>query len=152
MRPVFAVKHHVIPECQVLCDFCSTGRRSGHIGQCWSTQSSEDARNQKFISLALCEPVDVLDTLVHELIHAVDNCAHKHGKEFKKMALGLGLKGPMRSAGAGPDLKARLQGIALALGTYPHARLKVANKNGQKNPVCIASQLEFTYYSYLLVK
>ena len=34
---------------------------------------------------------------------------------------------------AGPELKARLQGIALALGPYPHARLKVASK---KAPSC----------------
>ena len=138
LRPLFLAKKHTIPACQVSCGFASSGLRSGHIGQCWSTQSSEDARNQIFISPALCEPVHVLDTLVHELIHAVDNCAHKHGKEFKKMALGLGLKGPMRSAGAGPELKAKLQGIALALGPYPHARLKVANKKAPSRKRALA--------------
>jgi SprT-like family len=105
----------------VSCGFASSGLRSGHIGQCWCSQSSADTRNQIFISPALCEPVDVLDTLVHELIHAVDNCAHKHGKEFKKMALGLGLKGPMRSAGAGPELKAKLQALLPQTGHYPHS-------------------------------
>ena len=138
LRPLFLAKKHTIPACQVSCGFASSGLRSGHIGQCWSTQSSEDARNQIFISPALSDSVAVLDTLVHELIHAVDNCAHKHGKEFKKMALGLGLKGPMRSAGAGPELKAKLQGIALALGPYPHARLKVANKKAPSRKRALA--------------
>ena len=82
LRPLFLAKKHIIPACQVSCGFASSGLRSGHIGQCWSTQSSEDARNQIFISPALSDSVAVLDTLVHELIHAVDNCAHKHGKEF----------------------------------------------------------------------
>ncbi len=128
LRPLFAAKHHVIPECQVSCGFASTGLRSGHIGQCWSTASSEDARNQIFISPSLSNAVEVLDTLVHELIHAVDDCEHKHGPVFKKIALGLGLKGPMRGASAGPELLGKLQAIALQLGPYPHARLKAVSR------------------------
>ena len=62
-----------------------------------------ETRDQIFISPALGDPVDVLDTLVHELVHAVDNCEHKHGKEIKKIALSIGLEGPMRSAGAGKN-------------------------------------------------
>ncbi len=69
-----------------------------------------------------------MDTLVHELVHAVDNCEHKHGKEFKKIALSLGMVGPMRSAGAGPELKAKLEAIAKTLGPYPHGKLKVIHR------------------------
>jgi hypothetical protein len=72
--------------------------------------------------------VEVLDTLVHELVHAVDDCQHKHGKEFKKIALSLGMVGPMRSAGAGPDLKEKLVEIAKTLGPYPHGKLKVTHR------------------------
>lgn len=121
IRPIFSLKGHQIPlDCQVSCGFASTGTRSHHIGQCWSRSSSPHERNQIFISPALYEPAEVLDTLVHELVHAVDNCEHKHGKEFKKMALSLGMVGPMRSAGAGPELKAKLEVVANALGPYPH--------------------------------
>jgi len=66
--------------------------------------------------------------LVHELVHAVDDCQHKHGKEFKKIALSLGMKGPMRSAEAGPELKKRLEEMALKLGPYPHGKLKQSLK------------------------
>ena len=128
VRPMFLAKRHVIPDCQVSVGFASTGNRSGHIGQCWSTGSSAAKVNQIFISPALSDPFEVLDTLVHELIHAVDDCQHKHGKEFKKIALSLGLKGPMRSAGAGPDLIPKLQVLALQLGPYPHAQLQVPRK------------------------
>lgn len=128
IRPIFSLKGHQIPlDCQVSCGFASTGTRSHHIGQCWSRSSSTHERNQIFISPALYEPAEVLDTLVHELVHAVDNCEHKHGKEFKKMALSLGMVGPMRSAGAGPDLKAKLEVVAQALGPYPHGKLKVVH-------------------------
>ncbi len=104
------------------------GVRLGHIGQCWSTGSSTAPINQIFISPALSDPYAVLDTLVHELVHAVDDCQHKHGKEFKKIALSLGLKGPMRSAGAGPALQAQLQSLLPTLGAYPHASLSVPMK------------------------
>jgi hypothetical protein len=77
---------------------------------------------------ALSDAVLVLDTLMHELIHAVNDCQNKHGPAFKKMALTLGLKGPMRSAGTGPELLAKLEAIALSLGHYPHARLNVPRR------------------------
>jgi hypothetical protein len=129
IRPIFVNKGHHIPQnCQVSCGFASTGTRSHHIGQCWPRESSTDERNQIFISPALYEPAEVLDTLVHELVHAVDDCEHKHGKEFKKIALSLGMMGPMRSAGAGPELKIKLEEIAKALGPYPHGKLKVTHR------------------------
>jgi hypothetical protein len=129
VRPLFTEKRHDLPmDCQVSCGFASTGTRSHHIGQCWSKESSTVERNQIFISPALYEPVEVLDTLVHELVHAVDNCEHKHGKEFKKIALSLGMVGPMRSAGAGPELTVKLQEVAKHLGPYPHGKLKVVHR------------------------
>ncbi|NBW55839.1 MAG: hypothetical protein EBR42_11135 [Betaproteobacteria bacterium] len=44
----------------------------------------------------------------------------------RHLALKLGLKGPMRSAGAGPDLKVVLTQMLNELGPYPHGPLKVA--------------------------
>lgn len=129
LRPLFAEKKHLIPQnCQVSCGFASTGTRSHHIGQCWPTSYSADERNQIFISPSLADPIEVLDTLVHELVHAVDDCKNKHGKEFKKIALSLGMVGPMRSAGAGPALKVQLEAIAQVLGPYPHGKLKVLHQ------------------------
>jgi hypothetical protein len=128
LRPFFLEKNHVIPaDVMVSCGFASTGTRSHHVGQCWSKRSSANEQNQIFISPALHEPVEVLDTLVHELVHAVDDCQHKHGKEFKKIALSLGMKGPMRSADAGPELKVRLEQLAQKLGAYPHGKLQVTH-------------------------
>jgi hypothetical protein len=128
LRPLFLSKGHQIPEqVSVSCGFASTGNKI-HIGQCWSRQSSTNECNQVFISPTVDDPVTVLDILVHELVHAVDDCQHKHGKEFKKIALSLGMKGPMRSAEAGPELKKRLEEMALKLGPYPHGKLKQSLK------------------------
>ena len=125
LRPLFAAKGFAVPPCQVSCGFASTGTRSGHVGQCWSTKSASNELNQIFISPTLKTAYEVIDTLVHELVHAVDNCEHKHGKEFKKIALKMGMKGPMRSAEAGPDLKIILTSLLGTLGPYPHGHLKV---------------------------
>ena len=132
--PIFAKAGYTIPSCRVSCGFASTGVRSGHIGQCWSTRSSKDGINQIFVSPALEDSVEVLDTLFHELVHAVDDCQHKHGKEFKKIAIKLGMVGPMRSAGAGPALKERLKEVASRLGPYPHAGLSVPKKVAARSP------------------
>ena len=119
LRPLFASKGFAVPPCQVSCGFASTGTRSGHVGQCWSTKSASNELNQIFISPTLKTAYEVIDTLVHELVHAVDNCEHKHGKEFKKIALKMGMKGPMRSAEAGPELKVALTALLDLLGPYP---------------------------------
>ena len=135
IRPIFAIRGYTIPsDCQVSCGFASTGFRNHHIGQCWSRKSSSHGRNQIFISPALVDAVEVLDTLVHELVHAVDDCQSKHGREFKKIALKVGLEGSMRSASAGKDLKDSLIQLATKLGPYPHGRLRVAHRKNTSNP------------------
>ena len=127
IEPIFKEKGHVVPvDCQVSCGFPSTGSKS-HVGQCWSRKSSIQEKNQIFISPALSDPVTVLDTLVHELVHAVDDCRNKHGKEFKKIALSVGLEGKMRSASAGKELITVLEKIAAQLGEYPHAGLVITH-------------------------
>jgi len=125
LQPIFAQHGFTIPEVKVSCGFPSSGLRSRAIGQCWSSKASEDGINQIFISPELSSSVEVLDTLAHELVHAVDNCEHRHGPEFKKIALSIGLEGKMRQASAGPYLLAQLEQIAKKLGNYPHAKLKV---------------------------
>jgi hypothetical protein len=134
LTSLFQAKGYIVPACLVSCGFASSGTKLNHIGQCWSRKSSSAEINQIFISPVLSDPVEVLDTLLHELIHAVDDCEHKHGKEFKKMALRLGMKGPMRSAGAGPELRAVLETISLKLGPYPHSQLKVSRFTRTNHP------------------
>lgn len=65
-------------------------------------------------------------------MHAVDNCESGHGEGFKRIALDVGLKGPMRSAGAGEWLKKDLLAIAERLGEFPHGRLSLPVRIAQK--------------------
>ena len=152
VTPLFSGLGYRVPPCRVSCGFASTGLRSGHIGQCWSRSSGADTVNQIFISPTLADPIDVLDTLVHELVHAVDDCQHKHGKEFKKIALKVGLQGPMRSAGAGPALKEKLQALAGQLGPYPHGKLLASSRKVSRSPRPRAKCPECSYQVPMLKK
>jgi len=62
----------------------------------------------------------LLDTLVHELCHAVDDCHSGHGEDFKGICQSVGLEGPARMAHASEELNIRLMTISQKLGPYPH--------------------------------
>ena len=123
-KEIFAPHGYRVPGVQVSVGYASTGLRSSAIGQCWPRKRAADETNHIFISPSLGTAYEAIDTLTHELVHAVDDCEHKHGKEFKKIALAIGLQGPMRSAGAGPALKKRLGSLLASLPPYPHGRLE----------------------------
>ncbi len=134
LAPFFERAGYTLPIVKVSIGFPSTGSKGRHLGQCWSTKSAEDGVNQIYIAPHLPAAIDVLDTLVHELVHAVDDCESGHGERFKKIALDVGLKGPMPNAGAGEYLKKELIKIAEKLGTFPHGRLRLPIRAAQKKP------------------
>ena len=134
ITPIFQARGHAVPQVKVSVGFPSTGGKGRHLGQCWSSKAAEDNINQIFIAPHLKTPLDFLDTLVHELVHAVDDCQSGHGENFKKIAKDVGLKGPMRSAGAGDHLKQDLIRITEKLGAFPHGRLSLPIPTAQKAP------------------
>ena len=108
IAPIFDEVGYMVPRVRVACAIPATSKRGSAVGQCWPTARSEDLVNEIYISPVHSDPVEVLDTLTHELVHAVDDCQHRHGKEFKEIALAVGLQGKMREASAGPQLRLRL--------------------------------------------
>jgi SprT-like family len=131
--PIFQRAGYIVPPVKVSVGFPSTGSKGRHLGQCWPTKSAVDGINQIFIAPHLQTPLDFLDTLVHEIVHAVDDCHSGHGENFKKIALSVGLVGPMRSAGAGNLLKQDLMRIVEKLGDFPHGRLSIPVRSMAKS-------------------
>ncbi len=131
LKPIFTKKGYSVPDVRISCAIPSSWRPGSAIGQCWPSSASKTGKNEIFICPSLSDQVQVLDTLVHELVHAVDDCKSGHGKEFKEIALSVGLEGKMREARAGETLKQNLRSLAKILeqefGAYPHEALQVGS-------------------------
>ena len=93
------------------------------IGQCWAPFTAADNVSQIFISPVLDDPILVLATLAHELIHAIDENKSGHKGAFGVMARAIGLEGRLTATVAGEALTAVLATILEKLGAYPHAAL-----------------------------
>lgn len=95
------------------------------IGQCWSNVCSADGFVEIFISPVLQDRVEVLATVLHELIHAHLGNGKGHGKEFKKIVKEVGLAGRVTAtyAESGSALYNQLAAMAEELGEYPHKAL-----------------------------
>lgn len=100
------------------------GRKNAVIGQCWAAEAATDGVAQVFISPTIVEPVQVLATLLHEMIHAVDGNHSGHRGAFAQIARAVGLQAPMTATVPGDALSARLRTVSDGLGAFPHAALR----------------------------
>lgn len=126
LRPRFEAAGLPIPEkIRVSVGFGFGARRESArvIGQCWARSQSDDGVNAVFISPELENTARVLDVLIHELIHAGDDCQNGHKAAFKKVAVAVGLTGQMTATVATPELAADMKELAAKIGEYPHAKL-----------------------------
>lgn len=117
-------------------------------GECWTRASAADKVNQIFISPMRGEEqtVEVLGTLLHEMLHAVDDCNSGHTGNFIVLGRHVGMKAPWTQAGHWTDeLRAKLEKIAEEMTPFPNAAMdpgiKAADapapqKNRQLKIVC----------------
>jgi hypothetical protein len=101
------------------------GRRGskGHsIGQCWSQEVSADKTCEIFVSPELDATLAV-GVLAHECCHASVGVTHGHRSPFKKLALAIGLSGPMRATVPSPEFEEAIRAWVAAEPVYPHAPL-----------------------------
>lgn len=107
------------------------GKKAGTIGQCWGSKASEDGIPHIFIHPSLTDPVEVLGVLIHELVHAVDDCQNGHKAPFAAIAREVGLEGKMTATVVSEPLRQVLESEVLPkLGEYPHAALSTTSKPG----------------------
>lgn len=133
LRPLFQTKAGVeIPtDARVSVGFPGGGSARKRIGECWPRARSKDKVNEIFLNPTLSDPLQMLDVLAHEAIHAVDDCVSGHKKAFKSVAVAIGLEGKMTSTHAGEALKAELQAIIDALPPLTHGALDLAGRKKQ---------------------
>jgi len=128
---LFAEARFKVPSAvRISVGFPST-KRGGRIGECWNPANSGDKHSEIFIHPKLDDAVRVLDVTAHELIHAMRPQA-SHGKQFKEVAVAIGLEGKMTATVAGEALTRTLKDYAQVLGPYPHACLNSLKLAGEK--------------------
>lgn len=150
LRPLFESKGHPYPATpvRVSCSLPSKSALSAkarRIGECWSPSASKDGTTEIFVSPTIDDPVEVLEILVHELVHYVVGVEHGHRKPFGKCARAVGLEGRLTSTHAGSDLRLTLKRIAERLGAYPHAALRGSNRPKQSTRLVKVSCPECGY-------
>ena len=102
------------------------------LGQCWSPRCSSEGVIEIFISPLVGDAVEVGEILAHELVHAAVGTACGHRGAFKRLALTIGLVGPMRSTRAGDELREHLNALQREIGPYPHAAMAISSVSRQK--------------------
>jgi hypothetical protein len=122
LRPVFDQAKLKLPEKIYVSVGLPKGRNA--VGECWHGQASEDGNAHIFIHPKDVDPVEVLSTLAHELVHVVLGPGIGHKAPFVKAGALIGLNdGKPKSLGAGQALKAVFETMLPLLGEYPHAAL-----------------------------
>jgi hypothetical protein len=138
LRPRFEEVGMPLPEklhVSVGFGFGSKAESKNILGQCWARRASEDNVNHLFISPEVNDTARILDILLHELIHAADDCEHGHKGAFAEAATRLGLTGKMTATVASVELAAEMMCLAETLGEYPHGALTAATLMRTKQPV-----------------
>jgi hypothetical protein len=124
MRPWFAEAGDPIPDIvRVSIGWMGgRGRKSSAIGQCWKPEQVKDNTPAIFIIPTLDDPIQILDVLTHEGVHAAGKWNHR--SEFSTLAKKIGLEKPWTATTAGPELKEKLVALAEKLGPFDHAAIR----------------------------
>jgi hypothetical protein len=126
LRPSFSDAGYEIPPVHLSVGFSTDGynpkAKKNTIAICYARRMNVDGINEIYISPIIYEPVDVLGILVHELVHAVDDCKSGHGEPFQKIAAALkcgdNLSVPLMEF---RETVQRHRAIADKLGRYPRS-------------------------------
>ena len=89
LRQIFLMAGYIVPPVLISVGFGHRGyfpNDKEYLGWCYPKHLSDDQINEIYISPFCTDPIQLLYTIAHELIHAVDNCRNGHGREFKKIA------------------------------------------------------------------
>lgn len=143
LRPLFTPAESVfggrpIPSVKISVGWPSKGgtsTKSRVVGQCWRKDVAKDRVPQIFISPTMGDDlVQALGVVLHELIHAWDDCVSGHKGDFALAARAVGLVGKLTSTGVDPesDLGSRLAQILVELGPFPHGTLDVNAMQAQR--------------------
>lgn len=133
IKQIFTPASVEVPEVRVSVGWPGgRGPKKNVIGQCFAARTTADKVAQIFVTPAIDDAYTTVETLTHEIIHAVavdeDGVSAGHRGEFIRIAKEIGFTAPWKSAPATEELREKLQAIADKLGVYPHAAINVGDR------------------------
>lgn len=108
-----------------------SSKKNKTIGAHYSHHFSKGKEQHILIHPSLEDGVRVVDVLIHELIHAQLPIDAGHGKQFREVALAVGLTGKMTATVATPELKEKIEKWVKKVGEYPHSSFDVSKSKKQ---------------------
>jgi hypothetical protein len=118
-------------DCKVSVGFPGGGSAKKRIGECWPRERSSLKMNEIFLNPAMRDVPTLVSTLVHEAIHAADDCASGHKGFFRKTALAVGFTGPMKSTPTGPELARWIDATIAAMPAFAYGSLNLDGRKKQ---------------------
>lgn len=118
-------------DCKVSVGFPGGGSARKRIGECWPRERSSLKVNEIFLNPAMNSVPKLMDVLVHEAIHAADNCASGHKGFFRRTAKSVGLTGKMTATSAGPELAKWIEATIAKMPAFDYGSLNLDGRKKQ---------------------
>ena len=133
IKQIFTPASVEVPEVRVSVGWPGgRGPKKNVIGQCFAAHTTADKVAQIFVTPAIDDAYTTVETLTHEIIHAVavdeDGVSAGHRGGFIRIAKEIGFTAPWKSTPASEELREKLQAIADKLGVYPHVAINVGDR------------------------
>jgi len=104
----------------------SPARQGKSLGHCYPSKAVQDQANEIWVNASITDPLKILGVLLHELLHAEDDCASGHAGAFQRRALATGYLPPLKTYQPSDELLARLDGLLDCLPACPIVRVQPA--------------------------
>ena len=132
IAPLLARHGATVPkDCKVSVGFPGGGSARKRIGECWPRSRSSLKVNEIFLNPAVKDVSKLVDVLIHEAIHAADDCASGHKGFFFKTAKSVGLEGKMTATVAGPVLREWITSKIEDMPKFDYGSLDLSNRKKQ---------------------
>lgn len=137
------------PNFRISIGFPKHSRGGKAIAVCFKTEASSDGVNEIFINPEIDSPIEVMEAMIHELIHAIDDGESGHRNFFAHMARKAGLEGPLTATHAGDKLMVTLKEYADLLGAFPHNKMVLDKTHKKDSTRQLKMQCENTRCEFL---
>ena len=126
--------------------------RAKYIGNCFKSSCSESKYSEIFISAKINDSMQVAATLIHEVIHAVDDNQSGHRKPFSKLAKLLLLEGKPTATTHGEEFIKHFKPIIDKLGNYPHSKMTLSINIKKQKPRLLLAKCVSCDWKYRITK